>query len=38
MNAVGQAWLAPEFEPERSGPKAARVKAFEAAGRQAARP
>ena len=28
-----QAWLASEFEPERSGPKVARIKAFEAAGR-----
>ena len=30
---VLQAWLASEFEPERSGPKVARIKAFEAAGR-----
>ena len=28
-----QAWLASEFEPERSGPKVERIKAFEAAGR-----
>ncbi len=28
-----QAWLVSEFEPERSGPKVARIKAFEAAGR-----
>ena len=31
--AILQAWLASEFEPERSGPKVARIKAFEAAGR-----
>ncbi len=31
--SILQAWLASEFEPERSGPKVERIKAFEAAGR-----